>query len=184
MGRLRVSGLIFSLLVAAVAGLGPGPASAHRSAASLAVFKNAHLGYAISYPASWKKSASSQLDVLVTSPDTFATIGGKGIQGGLGTADLRKAVDSTIDGLGSSATAINHTTEVIHHVTFQVGDTTRTIGGISERAIVLAASVHQRTYLFFGIVVLGKPAAHIKAPNAKQELTQVQASFARITIAS
>jgi hypothetical protein len=50
-------------------------------------------------------------------------------------------------------------------------------------AMTLGTSQHQRTYLFFGIVGLGQPATHLQAPHAREELGQIQASFASITIA-
>jgi hypothetical protein len=48
--------------------------------------------------------------------------------------------------------------------------------------VLVAASRHQRTYLFFGLVGLGVPAAHLVNPRAQQEVGQIQASFASITI--
>jgi hypothetical protein len=146
------------------------------------VFTDTHFGYTLSYPASWRVVPSTDLGILVVAPDSAARLSATGIDAGLSVAELRKVVDVTIGALSKKA-KILHTTRVIRGVTFQMGQTTATVlRGVQEMAIVLAASRHQRTYLFFGLVGLGVPAAHQVNPRAQQEIGQIQASFASITI--
>jgi hypothetical protein len=72
---------------------------------------------------------------------------------------------------------------VIHGATFQVAQTTALMfNDEKEQAIVLAASRHQRTYLFFGIVALGHKGASRPPAHVKDELGQMQASVNSITI--
>jgi len=179
----RGIGLVLSVLLGA-AGLVPGAASAQRSGTALKVFTDAQLGYSLSYPATWRRSPSSNLDVLLQAPDTLATIGGKGIAQGVSAAGLRQALDDTIKLMGVPVAKIARTTRVIHGVTFQIDQTASgKVRGVKEAAMAIGASRHQRTYLFFGIVALEKPAVHARAPYAREELAQIQASFASITIA-
>ena len=178
----RMAGL-FVLALLDVAVLAPGAVQAHRSSSALKVFSDTHFGYRLTYPATWSRSPSTNLDVLLLAPDSDARLGGKGIDAGLSASDVRKTVDSTISQLSGPTTAILRTTRVIHGVTFQMARATFTVNGVSELAMTLGASRHQRTYLFFGIVGLAKPAAHLQAPHGQEELGQLQASFASITLA-
>ncbi|MGH2411841.1 MAG: hypothetical protein ACRDGS_15990 [Chloroflexota bacterium] len=175
--------LVLSVLLGA-AGLVPGAASAQRSGTALKVFTNAPLGYSLSYPATWRRLPSTNLDVSLQAPDARATLGGKGINGGASSTVLRQALDNTIELMGASVGKIVRTTRVIHGVRFQEDQTTSAnVHGVKEAAMVIGASQHQRTYLFFGIVALEKPAAHVRLRNAQGELTQIQASLDSITIA-
>jgi len=175
--------LVLSVLLGVV-GLVPGAASAQRSGTALKVFTNPQLGYSLTYPATWRQLPSTSLDVSLQAPDARATLGAKGINGGVSPAGLRQALDSTIKLMGASVGKIARTTRVIHGVSFQEDQTTTAIvHGVKEAAIVIGASQHQRTYLFFGIVALEKPAAHSRAQNAQVEMAQIHASLDSITIA-
>jgi hypothetical protein len=165
-----------------LASVAPAAAQAQRSDAAIKVFTNTHFGYTLSYPAAWRPVPSTNLDILAEAPDSAARVSGKGINGALSTPQLRQVVDVTIGALSTKATIL-HTARVIHGVPFQVGQTTITTQqGVKELAMVLAASRHQRTFLFFGLVGLAVPAAHMVNPRAQQETGQIQASFASITI--
>jgi hypothetical protein len=178
----RIAGFVFVVLLSITAAAGT--VHAQRSPAAVKIFKSALFSYTLSYPATWHASKSPQLDILVTAPDNLATIGGKGVNGGVTVAALRQAVVGTISQLGVPSAKILRTTRVIHGVTFQVVQTTLlNVRGVKQTAIVLGASQHQRTYLFFGIVGLSKPSAHLKNSHAKEELAQVQAALSGITIA-
>jgi hypothetical protein len=179
--RRSLSVALLALL--GVAGTAPGVAAAHRSAAALKVFSSAHFGYTLSYPAAWHRTPASSVDFLVLAPDSLARLASKGIDASLSTADLRKTVAATISDLGVPIVKIERTTRVIHGVPFQLEQATLKVQGITMLAMTLGTSQHRRTYLFFGIVGLGKPATHLQAPHAREELGQIQASFASITIA-
>jgi hypothetical protein len=179
----RMVGLVFVALLS-IAAAGAGTVRAQQARYSVKIYKSALFSYTLSYPATWHTAKSPQLDVLVTAPDKLATIGGKGVKGGVAVAALRQAVLSTISHLGASSTKIVGTTRLIHGVTFQQAQTTLVYpNGVKQTAIVLGASQHQRTYLFFGLVGLGQPSAHLKNSHAKEELAQIQTSLAGITIA-
>ncbi len=177
---------IASLVMLALLGItsaAPGVAAAQRSQSALKMFTSARFGYTLSYPASWRTLPSANLDIMLEAPDTYARVAGKGIEAGLSTAALRQAVDSTIGQMGTPATKILRATRVIHGVPFQVAQATVLIVGVKEQVVLLAASRHQRTYLFFGIVALAKQPNRPQPSHINEELEQLKASLSSITIA-
>lgn len=176
------------LAVVALLGVGilaPGAAAAQGSASALKVFNSPRFGYMLSYPATWHRATSANLDLLLLAPDSGARLGGLGMAAAVSTADLRQLADTTINQLSSSTTKVSHiahSTRVIHGVPFQVDQATISVSGVTEQAMTLGASVHKRTFLFFGIVAVAVPSLHAQAPHGKEELSQLQAAFASIII--
>jgi hypothetical protein len=180
----RIAALILLALLGAA--LTPGAAQAQRSSAALKVFTNARFHYSWSYPATWRQSPSTGMDVLLLAPDTGARLSSLGINAGLSTSGVRQFIGGTISQMGSSKIKLSRiirTTRVIHGVPFQMEQATITVEGVTEQAMALGASLHHHTYLFLGIVGLAMPAAHLQAPHGQEELAQIQASFASITVA-
>jgi hypothetical protein len=177
-----LSSLVVIVLVG-IAGTATGTAAAQPAPAAMKVFANAQFGYTLSYPATWRRVSSTNLDILLQAPDAYAMVAGKAVQGAVTAAALRRIVDDTISQTGAPATKIARSSRLIHGVTFQVAQSSAlVVSGAREQAIVLAASLHQRTYLFFGIVTIGHQGTSRPPTHVKDELVQVQASVNSITI--